>query len=323
MPLTSEIPSGSHGPAARSVWTAPAGPVGIRAGEPGFPSALTGLTPALWVRGQVDCLGLTPRVTVVGSREASGRGLGRAHALGQALAEQGALVISGGAIGIDAAAHEGALVAGGATCAVLGTGVDRVYPQRHAGLFERIAQAGCLLSVLPPGAPARRAHFPQRNRIMAALADVVVVVEARLNSGTGYTADAARKLGRRVVCFADSPGTAAMAAAGAVAVGSVAEVLALLDRSAYVPGNVDPDLSPELAPQLPELPQLIEDLDPLDPNTQRVLGALSPSPLDLDEMCARTGLSAADCAAAVVELELRGRCSRLPGGRYIGHAPLC
>lgn len=281
---------------------------------------LTGLTPALWVRGQVECLGRTPRVTVVGSREASSRGLSRAQALGQALAEQGALVISGGAIGIDAAAHEGALAAGGPTCAVLGTGVDRVYPVRHAGLFERIAATGCLLSVLPLGAGPRRAHFPQRNRIMAALADVVVVVEARIHSGTGYTADAARRLGRRVVCFADSPGTAAMAEAGAVSVGSVAEVLALLDRSAYVPGNVDPDLSPQLAP---ELPQLIEDTDPLDPNTQRVLGALSPSPLDLDEMCARTGLSAADCAAAVVELELRGRCSRLPGGRYIGHAPLC
>lgn len=283
---------------------------------------LTGLTEALWLRGRVECLTRAPRVTVVGSRDASARGLERAHALGRALADLGALVISGGALGIDAAAHAGALAAGGPTCAVLGTGVDRVYPQRHADLFEQIARQGCLLSVLPLGAAPLRAHFPQRNRIMAALAETVVVVEAGLKSGTGYTARAARQLGRRVVCFADSPGTAEMVQSGAEPVARVEDVLALLEKK--------PGLTWDLVQQPLTIGPADPNHDPLmtqmwteDPTTQRVLGALSPSPLDLDEICARTGLSAADCAAAVVELELRGRCSRLPGGRYIGHAPLC
>jgi DNA processing protein len=310
--------------------------VHLRACDPDFPSALVGLTAELWLRGQAASLRTAPRVTVVGSRAASARGLARAQALGRALAAQGALVVSGGALGIDAAAHQGALEAVGLTCAVLGTGVDCVYPSRHGQLFADIARRGCLLSSFPLGTPPRPAHFPQRNHLMAALAELVVVVEAKLQSGTGYTARAARQLGRRVVCFADSPGTAALVQAGTQAVTDVGDVLALVgkaanggDRTAVEDAGRPLGFAQFFygesgtAGLLSAPAQEALAMPPLDATAFRVLAAIAPVALYLDEMCARTGLSAADCAAAVVELELRGRCSRLPGGRYIGHAPLC
>lgn len=290
----------------------------LLATDAGFPSVLAALTPTLWLRGQASALAITPRVTVVGSRDASALGLKRAQALGRALAERGVLVISGGALGIDAAAHQGALAAGGRTCAVLGTGVDISYPARHAELFEAITQRGCLVSMLDLGAPPARPHFPQRNELMAALADLVVVVEARLHSGTESTALAARKHGRRVVCFPDSPGTQVLAQKGATAVGSVAEVLALIGLS-----TTNSDV-PVREPAAESDAAQDDDLEllPLSENAAPLLGVLCKDPLDLGELCARARLSAAECAAALIELELRGQCSRLPGGRYIGHSPL-
>lgn len=285
----------------------------VEATDKAFPPELRGLTSSLWLRGQAQALAIAPKVTIVGSRVASARGLLRAEALGRALGERGALTISGGAIGIDAAAHRGALSAGGRTCAVLGTGVDVCYPVRHAALFAAISEQGCLLSMWPLQTPPRPQHFPQRNELMAALADTVIVVEAQLRSGTGYTAGAAKKRGRRLICFADSPGTAALIQAGAHGVTDVAEVLDLLDTSSSSSMHraKQPEAGLEKGAQLP-----------LDPASAKLLASLLPDPLDLGELCARTGLSAADCAAAVIDLELRGHCSRLPGGRYIGHAPL-
>jgi DNA processing protein len=273
-----------------------------------FPLALRKMTSTIWLRGQVRALRISPRVTVVGSRDASARGLARARSLGAALAERGALVVSGGALGIDGAAHAGALDAGGYTCAVLGTGVDQSYPARHGELFTAIARSGCLLSMLPPGSPPLPRHFPQRNELMAALADLVVVIEARIRSGTEYTARAAHRLGRPVVCFADSPGTTALLHKGAQPVGSVGEVLSHL-------GLQGADLEP--------IGTHREESLPLSPASEQLLCALAQNPQDLGELCARTGLSAADCAAAVIELALHGHCSRLSGGRYIGHAPTC
>lgn len=298
-------------------------------GDPGFPSVVIeemgALLPQLWVRGQARVLRVSPRVTVVGSRAASQRGLERARALSRALAEQGALVISGGALGIDAAAHEGALEAGGSTCAVLGTGADQVYPAHHADLFTRIARTGCLLSMFDLGAVPRRAHFPQRNRLMAALADVVVVVEAQLHSGTESTARAAREFRRPVICFPDSPGTEALLQFGARPVDSVAQAVALvLGSSPDVQRKLPLDLPLDLKDptKLASAGEADEDFLPLSAQAEQLAGVLRESPFDLGELCARTGLIAAECAAALIELELRGRCSRLPGGRYIGHSPL-
>jgi DNA processing protein len=296
----------------------------LRPGESDFPSGiiehLGAAVPRLWARGQLGALRITPRVTVVGSRGASARGLTQARALGRALAEQGALLISGGALGIDAAAHEGALEGGGSTCAVLGTGVDLAYPAGHARLFSRIARAGCLLSMFELGTPPARPRFPQRNRLMAALADLVVVVEAQLRSGTESTARAARRFGRRLVCFPHSPGTAALLPLGAQAVESPAEVLALLSGAALHDGE-----PPRASGNFAELAGSVESAEhflPLSSSALRLAGALCESAVDLGELCARTGLVAAECAAALIELELCGRCSRLPGGRYIGHSPL-
>ncbi len=279
------------------------------------------MAPLLWLRGQAQALRLKPRVTVVGSRAASSRGLERAYALGQALVTEGALVISGGALGIDAAAHRGALSASGATCAVLGTGIDRTYPSCHRELFDAIAEKGCLLSMVPPRSPPRRGHFPQRNKLMAALADLVVVVEAQLHSGTGYTAQAAQKFGRQVLCFADSPGTAALVHAGAQPISELDAVFAQLPLAAARRAD-SPQSVPAAATCLPSQKVVAPISDALSPASRQLLGALcaTSDPLDLGELCARSGLSVAECAAAAIELELSGHCSHLPGGRYVGHA---
>ena len=287
-------------------------------GDADFPSVIAGLAPMLWVRGKVSALTIKPRVTIVGSRAASARGRKRAHALGLGLGQAGALVISGGALGIDAAAHEGALQGGGRTCAVLGTGIEGVYPARHAPLFSRIRERGCLLSMFDPGAPPRRQHFPQRNVLMAALADVVIVVEASFHSGTESTAQAAYRANRPVFCFPDSPGTEKLLHSGARAVTSVEDALAQVGLSASASPTVGrPSFDSSDIAAGPS-----DDHDPPSPIAAQLACALKNSPLDLGELCARTGFAAAECAAALIELELCGQCSRLPGGRYIGHSPL-
>jgi DNA processing protein len=274
----------------------------------------------LWWRGEAAALSARPAVTIVGARAASAAGEALAYALGAALAEMGGLVISGGALGIDAAAHRGALSVNGRTCAVLGCGVDIAYPQRHASLFMEIARRGCLLSSFAPGTQPLSWHFPVRNELMAVLADLVVIIEARADSGSLITAKQARRHGRRLAAFAGSPGAASALASGAHRVDSVADVLALLD------GGSDGAAASRVgspAPSFLNESSAAEDEQGAEAaGSLAVLAALSRSATDLGELCARTGLSPGDCAAALVDLELRGRCTRLAGGRYIVHAPL-
>jgi DNA processing protein len=160
----------------------------------------------LWVRGGLPAEGRRT-VALVGARAATGAGCARARALASQLARRGFLIVSGGAFGIDAAAHEGALDAQAPTYAVLGCGVDVVYPDRHGPLFSRIIAQGGLLSEYELGTPPRAGQFPARNRIIAALADAVIVVEAAYRSGALITAALARSLGRPVLALAGSPGT--------------------------------------------------------------------------------------------------------------------
>ena len=148
-----------------------------------------------------------PVVAIVGARAASAASCQRARELAAALGRQGIAIVSGGAYGIDAAAHQGALDAGAPTFAVLGCGVDVVYPDRHVQLFAAIARQGGLLSEYPPGFTARAGQFPARNRIIAALAHVVIVVQANWRSGALSTVAEARRLGRPVMATAGSPGT--------------------------------------------------------------------------------------------------------------------
>jgi len=210
-------------------------------GDAGYPRRLFEIAPAapaLWVFGRLP-VPAERMVAIVGSRAASGVGCKKARALASELGRGGCSIVSGGAFGIDAAAHEGALDVGVPTFAVLGCGVDVVYPDRHAALFERIVAAGGLVSEHAPGTPPRRRHFPSRNRIIVALADVVIVVEAALRSGALITARLARAAGRRLLVVPGSAGTDALVISGlAQPVDSAADVEAEL--SGRTTGTVRP-----------------------------------------------------------------------------------
>jgi DNA processing protein len=177
----------------------------IEHGAPAYPDCLTDLDPpdrpVLHVAGAQDAIAALDDeavVTIVGARQASGYGLRVAERLARDLAVAGVTVVSGMARGIDSAAHRGALIGGGLTVAVLANGPDLAYPARNSDLYRRILGSGAVVSEHPPGTPARRHHFRARNRIMAALGRVVVIVEGAQPSGSLITADLAAKLGRTV-----------------------------------------------------------------------------------------------------------------------------
>lgn len=260
----------------------------------------------LWIRG--DWTPARRAVALVGARAATARGLEAARELGARLAAAGVDVISGGALGVDAAAHRGALdvahAGGGSdtrtdevghTVAVLGTGIDVAYPERNAAMFDEIiAAGGALLTQFAPGAQPRKLSFPVRNTVIAGLADLVVVVEAGLASGTTHTVRAMEKLGRPVAALPGSQGTDAFILGGAIAVSDADDVLAVLDGKRPAP------------PALPE-----------DPIAARLYAALDDVPRDVGELAFRAGLAVGTCAAMVVDLELGGLAARAAGGRYL------
>ena len=243
---------------------------------------------ALDVRGVVS---LGPAVAIVGARAATQQGMDRAHLLARHLAARGVQVVSGGALGIDAAAHRGALAGGGATVVVLGSGVDVLYPRRHAPLFEEILRAGgALVSMFPLGMQPRPHSFPARNPLIAALADAVIVIEADVRSGSLSTADAARKLGRPVAAWPGSRGAARLLARGAAIVESAADADAMLAG----------------APRFPAPAQL-----ELDPIAARVAAALRAGARGVDGVVVATGLSVREVLRALPAIEgtLLGRQS--------------
>ncbi len=197
----------------------PADPTAVElapASRSDFPDALRRIArpvAALWYRGRLP-EPAWPMLAVVGARAASHSGCRRTHVLADAAARRGYVIVSGGALGIDAAAHRGALDAGAPTVAVLGCGVDVVYPDRHAALFAEIATTGGMLSEFPPGTPPRGKQFPSRNRIVAALARAVLVVEAQQASGALVTARLALQMGRPLLAVPGSPGTDGLIATG-------------------------------------------------------------------------------------------------------------
>jgi DNA processing protein len=264
-------------------------------GEPGYPPRLAELDdspPILWIAGRWQP---RPRaVAVVGARAATARGISTATAIAAAVGGAGVDVISGGALGIDAAAHRGALDAGGATVAVLGTGIDVCYPARHAPLFEEIQRRGAIVTQFPPGLGPRPWAFPTRNRVVAGLADLVVVVEAGPDSGSLITARCARLLGRAVAAVPGSPGADTLLVEGAAPLRTPADALALLDGR---------------APSPPPLPS--------DPDAARLYAALDSVPRDVGDLAFRAGLGIGTCAAAVIDLEIGGLAARASGGRYI------
>lgn len=176
-----------------------------------------GWTDLVYLRGRQP--GEGSAVAIVGARAASRVAMDRAHALGRHLAARGIEVVSGGALGVDGAAHRGALAGRGTTTVVLGSGLDVPYPVRHAPLFcEVLARGGTLAGMLPDGTSPRAGTFPQRNQLIAALADVVIVVEADVRSGSLSTVAAARRFGRLVAAWPGSPGCDRLLATGAAVI---------------------------------------------------------------------------------------------------------
>lgn len=249
-----------------------------------------------------------PVVAIVGSRRPTGAGRRLAAEIAGALAERGAVVLSGLARGIDGAAHEGALDAGGVTIAVLGSAVDRVHPRRHQGLAERIAHEGAVLSEYWPGTEAAPWRFPARNRIVAGMADAVVVVEAAARSGALITADFAIENGTPVLAVPGWPGAEmsagsnALLRSGAALCEGADDVVAEVSGRAWV--QVQQPASPDGAAGV-------------------VLAELSREPAGVDRLAVATGLPHADVAVALAALEIEGRIAREDGGvfRVVGVRP--
>ena len=258
-------------------------------------------------------------VAMVGSRTPTAQGLQHAHQFGRALREAGCCVVSGMALGIDAAAHEGALADAPAhtlaTVAVVGTGLDRVYPARHHALAQRIARQGLLLSEFPLGTPALAHHFPKRNRIIAGLTQGTLVVEAALKSGSLITARLAAEQGREVFAIPGSihapqvRGCHALIRQGATLVETVHDILQELPPQERPSAMPQPSTAPTtMAPT--ERTAVTDDAqDPL-------LCALGWDPMGLDALQARTGMDTATLQARLLEHELAGDVARLPGGRF-------
>ena len=267
--------------------------------------------PPLLLYGQGNPAHLAaPSIAVVGSRHPTAQGRDNARDFSRAFGQAGYAVVSGLAQGIDGAAHEGALEAGAPTVAVVGTGLDRVYPPRHRDLAHRIARQGVLVSEYLPGTPPLAENFPQRNRIIAGLSLGTVVVEAALRSGSLITARLANEAGREVYALPgsihaeQSRGCHALIRDGARLVESAAEVLDDLRQPglglATAPAATGGDTGTPAAPA------------PDDP----LLDALGHDPVTLDSLQARTGWPTADLLARLLDLELEGRVARLPGGLY-------
>jgi DNA processing protein len=259
----------------------------------------------LYVKGDPALLN-RPAIAIVGSRNGSRQGEANAEAFATALAAAGLTVVSGLALGIDAAAHRGALAGRGSTIAVIGTGADRIYPAANEALTREIAARGVVISEFPLGTPAVAANFPRRNRLIAGLARGCLVVEAAERSGSLITARLSAENGREVFAIPGSihsplaKGCHRLIRQGAKLVESAEDILEELRWEAVV------------APAPRALRRTGSSAAPTDP----VLAALGHDPTDLDTLAERTGLSAAELLAALLPLELAGRVSQLPGGRY-------
>lgn len=274
--------------------------------------------PLLYLRGKLEARDELA-VTVVGSRRASAYGNGVARRLAAGLARQGVTVVSGLAVGIDTAAHEGALSAAGRTLAVAACGIDVDYPQASRNLKERTVAQGALLSELPLGTPATRWVFLARNRLLSGLSLGTVVVEAPERSGALITADHALEQGRHVfavpgdVASPTNKGTHALLREGATLVESAQDVLA--------PLGVE---TPRLVRTSSRSPaaQRVPDLEPaapvsLSPTEKSIFLSLAARQKHLDQIVSETQLKPAEVNAALMLLELKGLARRLPGGSFM------
>lgn len=288
----------------------------VTLGDPDYPAPLLEMPdPPLMLHalGQTAALArldIASSLAIVGSRNPTPQGQINARAFAHHLAARGLTVVSGLALGVDGAAHEGALEGSGAqalaTVAVVGTGLDRVYPRQHLALAQQVAQRGLILSEYPLGTPPLRANFPQRNRIISGLAQGTLVVEAALHSGSLITAREALEQGREVFAIpgsihsALSRGCHALIREGAKLVESAEDVLEDLRQPELfaATGEAPP---PAKAQSVHESP---------------LLRALGHDPVSLDALQARCGLDTASLQAQLLELELGGQVARLASGLF-------
>jgi len=282
-------------------WAAADGHAVITLADSDYPQLLleTSDPPALlYLRGRRELLA-RPCLAVVGSRNATPQGAANAEQFARAFSEAGLTIVSGLALGIDAAAHRGGLDGPASTIAVLGTGADIVYPQSNRALGERIAHDGLIVSEFPLGTPPHGGNFPRRNRVISGLARGCLVVEAALASGSLITARLAAEQGRDVFAIPGSihsphsKGCHALIKQGAKLVESAQDLLQEL--------RIEAQLAPPAAARAAG---------------SGLLAHLGYDPCDIDTLCARSGLTADVVSAMLLQLELDGKVAHLPGGQY-------
>jgi DNA processing protein len=294
--------------------------------SPAYPPLLaqTGGAPvALYVRGTPGVLQLA-QLAIVGSRNPTASGRETAFEFARHLAGCGLAITSGMAEGIDAAAHRGALAGGATTIAVCGTGLGEMYPAQHAALAAEIAAHGALVSEFPPDAPARREHFPQRNRIISGLSLGTLVVEAARQSGSLITARHASEQGREVFAIPGSihsplsRGCHRLIRDGARLVETADDVLAELGMVLQASGREALRAPAPHAPLASRTPR--DDGAALDKEYEILLDALGFDPTGIDALVERSGLKPESVASMLLILELRGTVEARPGGRYCRRA---
>ena len=290
-------------------------------GDAAYPSALLNIEDPPLMLYMLGSLAVHPEeaakkvatsLAIVGSRNPTPQGESNARQFAKAFGSAGICVVSGLALGIDGAAHDGAMLGGGDTIAVVGTGLDRVYPKKHLGLAHRIARQGMIISEFPLGTPPLTANFPKRNRIISGLSRGTLVVEAALQSGSLITARLAAEQGKEVFAIPgsihspQSRGCHALIKQGAKLVEVARDVLEELNLQ---PASSAADSPDDLQAQTEEDADTPDCKDPL-------LNALGFDAVSLDALQARTGLQTAHLQARLLELELGGQVARLSGGLF-------
>lgn len=288
---------------AALAWAAQPGQQVLALGDPGYPRILAGIPDPpllLYIKGQAGLLGQRA-LAIVGSRNATVQGKANASSFARCLSRDGVCIVSGLALGIDAAAHEGALDGAGSTIAVVGTGPDIVYPTRNRALWERIARSGCIVSEYPPGTAPSSSNFPKRNRIISGLSAGVLVVEAAARSGSLITAHVAIDQNRDVFAMP----------------GSIHAPLAkgchkLIREGARLVDSVD-DLRDVL--KLAPGPAATVMVMPTETTCLGLLAHLGHEPVDIDTLLLRSGSTVGALSLELLALEMAGLLERLPGGK--------
>lgn len=282
-------------------------------GSASYPSALLNIEDpplVLYMMGsqinhsQVATNNIAKNLAIVGSRNPTPQGETNARQFAKAFAEQGLCIVSGLALGVDGAAHDGALLGGGTTIAVVGTGLDRVYPKKHLALAHRITANGLIISEFPIGTPPLNANFPKRNRIISGLSVGTLVVEAALKSGSLITARLASEQGKDV-----------FAIPGSIHSPQSRGCHYLIKQGAKLVETAQ-DVMEELKFPLSPIAQTMEDDDEAPEGDSSLLSALGFDIVSLDALQARTGLPTPELQAKLLELELDGLITRLPGGLF-------